>query len=302
MLGAADQAGGERRRYESIVEAVRRAADDVDDRLSRFHRSAVAKVRPDDDLLVLGAHGRSSLGLWYRERKDTPPVDQPAFETLVVLHEALLNHIALLAARAWKDDRVPVEEYDALLEKATAFHEQAQRLIRAFQAAISDIDPLTGAQTRQVMLRDLKREMLRARRSGTPGCLALADIDHFKSVNDRYGHRIGDQVLATVSNMLIANLRPYDSVYRYGGEEFLICLPDTGESEGRRVLERVRERIADTPILAGGENDALSVTVSFGLAVMSPRHPLAELIERADSALFMAKRGGRNRIEAWRKV
>ncbi|NQW11281.1 MAG: diguanylate cyclase [Alphaproteobacteria bacterium] len=298
-MSAADQAGFQRRRHEVVVEVVRRAVAEVDDRLRRFHRSAIAKVRPDEDLLALGTHGESAFGLWYQERKDTPPVDQPAFETLVVLHEALLNHIALLAARAWKDDRVPIEEYDALLEKVTAFHDQARRLTRAFQAAISDIDPLTGTQTRQVMQRDLKREMLRARRSGTPGCLVLADIDRFKRINDTYGHRVGDQVLATVSALLIGNLRPYDSVYRYGGEEFLICLPETGRDEGRRVLERVRESIADAPIIVDGEARALSVTVSFGLAVMNQRHALSGLIEHADQALYAAKRGGRNRVEIW---
>jgi len=292
-------AASHRNRYDRIVAAVERASVEVDDRLSRFHRSAIAKVRPDPDLLVLGAHGASEFGLWYAERKDAAPVDQPAFGTLVVLHEALLNHIALLSGRAWKDARVPVEEYDALVEKVRAFDELAGRLTRAFQAAISDIDPLTGAQTRQVMLRDLKRELHRARRSGSPGCLALADIDRFKAVNDEYGHAIGDVVLASVAGQLIESLRPYDSVYRYGGEEFLVCLPDTGPEEARRVLERVRERVAGQPIALDGGRD-LVVTISFGLTMMTPRRPIDELIERADKALYAAKEGGRNRVEVWR--
>jgi len=295
----AGDAASHRHRYDRIVSAIDGACAEVNDRLSRFHRSAIAKVRPDSDLLQLGAHGESAFGLWYEERKETPPVDQPAFGLLVVLHEALLNHIALLAGRAWKDDRVPVEEYDALLEKVRAFDEQAGRLTRAFQAAISDIDPLTGAQTRQVMLRDLKREMQRARRSGSPGCLALADIDRFKAINDGHGHAAGDMVLSAVAGLLIESLRPYDAVYRYGGEEFLLCLPETGPEEARRVLERVRERIAGQSItLADGQS--LSVTVSFGLTLMTPRRPLDELIERADKALYAAKAGGRDRVEVWR--
>ena len=295
----AGDAASHRHRYDRIVSAIERACADVDDRLARFHRSAIAKVRPDPDILKLGAHGTSPFGLWYAERKETPPVDQPAFETLVALHEALLNHIALLAGRAWKDARVPVEEYDALLEKVRAFDDQAGRLTRAFQAAISDLDPLTGAQTRQVMLRDLKREVQRARRSGTPGCLALADIDRFKSINDGHGHAAGDAVLSAVSGLLIENLRPYDSVYRYGGEEFLLCLPETGPEEARRVLERVRERIAGQTI-ALDSGQGLAVTVSFGLTMMTPRRPLEELIDRADKALYVAKEGGRNRVEVWR--
>lgn len=288
-----------RYRYDRIVSAVERACAEVDDRLARFHRSAISKVRPDPDLLKLGAHGVSAFGLWYAERKDSPPVDQPAFGTLVALHEALLNHIALLAERAWKDTRVPVAEYDVLLEKVTAFNELAGRLTRAFQAAISDIDPLTGTQTRQVMLRDLKREMQRARRSGNPGCLALADIDHFKAINDGHGHAAGDMVLSAVAGLLIESLRPYDAVYRYGGEEFLLCLPETGPEEARRVLERVRERIAGQSITLTEGKD-VAVTVSFGLTLMTPRRPLEELIERADKALYIAKENGRDRVEVWR--
>lgn len=295
----ADDAGAQRHRYDRIVSAIERACAEIDERLALFHRSAIAKVRPDPGILKLGAHGDSSFGRWYAERKDAPPVDQPAFGTLVALHEALLNHIALLAGRAWKDARVPVEEYDALLDKVRAFEDQAGRLIRAFQAAISDIDPLTGAQTRQVMLRDLRRELQRARRSGTPGCLALADIDRFKGINDGYGHAGGDAVLSAVSGMLIENLRPYDSVYRYGGEEFLLCLPETGPEEARRVLERVRERIAGQPV-GLGDGRSLAVTVSFGLTLMTPRRPIEELIARADKALYAAKEQGRNRVEVWR--
>lgn len=294
-----EAAGAHRNRYERIVSAIERARADVDDRLSRFHRSAIAKIRPDGDLLRLGAHGRSEFGQWYLERREAAPFDQPAFETLVALHEALLNHVALLAGRAWKDARVPVQEYDALVEKVRAFDDQAGRLIKAFQAAISDLDPLTGAQTRQVMLRDLKREIQRARRSGAPGCLALADIDRFKAINDTYGHGVGDTVLATVSGLVIESLRPYDTVYRYGGEEFLICLPEIGPEEARRVLERVRERVARQPIAVDGGKE-LAVTVSFGLTMMTPRRPIEELIERADKALYVAKEGGRNRVEVWR--
>ncbi len=292
-------AASHRHRYDRIVSAIEHARAEIHDRLSRFHRSAIAKVRPDPDLLRLGAHGESAFGIWFEERKDTPPVDQPAFGVLVALHEALLNHIALLAGRAWKDAKVPVEEYDALLEKVRAFDEQAGRLTRAFQAAISDIDPLTGTQTRQVMLRDLKREMQRARRSGTPGCLALADVDRFKAINDGHGHAAGDMVLSAVAGLLIESLRPYDAVYRYGGKEFLLCLPETGPEEARRVLERVRERVAGQPIvLADGKS--LTVTVSFGLTLMSPRRPIEELIERADKALYAAKQNGRDRVEVWR--
>ena len=295
--GSTDSATA-RRRHEAIVMAIERAGEEIEDRLARFHRSAISKVRPDADLLALGAHGRSAFGHWYEERKDTSPVNQRAFEDLVVLHEALLNHIALLSERAWKDAKVPVEEYDALLEKVQGFAELSRRLIRAFRAAISDLDPLTGAHTRQVMMREVQREVQRSRRAGKPGSLALADIDRFKSINDTHGHAAGDRVLASVSSLLIDNLRPYDSVYRYGGEEFLICLPETGVNEAKRVLDRVREKIASAGIMIES-GLALEVTISFGISGMAPRQTVAKLMDRADQALYNAKENGRNRVEIW---
>ena len=102
-----------------------------------------------------------------------------------------------------------------------------------------------------------------------------------------------------IATILIDSLRPYDSVYRFGGEEFLLCLPETGPEEARRVLNRVRETIAGTPISVD-DGDTLSVTVSFGLTMMTPRRPVQDLIERADEALYAAKDAGRNRVEVWR--
>lgn len=284
--------------FEEIVGRLEQATVETAQWLARFHRSAVCKVAPDEALLADNAHAETDFGRWYSERKGTGVFDQDAFVALAATHQALFSHAGILGRRAWRDDRVPVEEYDALVDKTNAFNEQARRLAKAFRAALSDLDPLTGTQNRGGMERDLKREQQRALRTSQPCSVALVDIDHFKKVNDGHGHLAGDRVLAAVTRMLIDSLRPYDSIYRFGGEEFLLCLPDTGPEDSRSVLERIRKRIASMAIDVGG-SEALSVTVSIGIAQMAPRRPIDEITDRADRALYMAKESGRNQVRVW---
>ena len=266
--------------------------------LALFHRALVCRLRPDPEVVTEDAHRMSRFGRWYSTNRDDDIFSQPAFAMLVSMHQGLYAHAAILAVRGWKDDKVPVEEYDALLDKIDSFNAQAGRMARAFRAALSDLDPLTGTNTRSTMERELMREQQRMRRSGNPCSIAIADIDKFKSVNDTYGHQAGDRVLARVTRIIEDTLRPYDSIYRFGGEEFLICLPDSGPEDARRVLDRVRNTIAETPIPID-TGDPLSVTVSFGVAQLVPRRSLKDIMERADRALYEAKNGGRNQVVVW---
>jgi diguanylate cyclase len=281
-----------------IVEELDNAAGETARWLALFHRSAVCKIEADPGLLVDALHESTRFGLWYEERRGAGVFDQDAFQVLAATHEALFHHVGILARRAWRDDKVPVVEYDALLSKIDAFEDQSRRLAKAFRAALSDLDPLTGIQTRGNMERDLKREQQRALRTAQPCCLALVDIDHFKKVNDNHGHLVGDQVLGFVTRTLEDSLRPYDSIYRFGGEEFLVCLPDTGPEEARRVLERIRAKIGAMRV-AFGDIEELAVTVSVGVAQMAPRRPIEEITERADKALYVAKASGRDQVRVW---
>jgi diguanylate cyclase (GGDEF)-like protein len=266
--------------------------------LALFHRALVCRLRPDPEVVTEDAHRMSRFGRWYSTNRDDDIFSQPAFAMLVGMHQGLYAHAAILAVRGWKDDGIPAEEYDALLHKIDSFNEQAGRMARAFRAALSDLDPLTGTNTRMTMERELMREQQRMRRSGRPCSIAIADIDRFKSVNDTYGHQAGDRVLARVTRIIEDTLRPYDSIYRFGGEEFLICLPDSGPEDARRVLDRVRKTISETPIPID-KGDPLAVTVSFGVAQLVPRRSLKDIMERADRALYEAKNNGRDQVVVW---
>lgn len=297
-LGLPAGVAASRMDLQEIVEELDRAAEETAHWLALFHRSAVCKTQPDPRLVVDGAHEATRFGRWYAERRGSGVFDQEAFQALEATHEALYNHVGILARRAWLDDKVPVVEYDALLAKIDAFKEQSRRLAKAFRAALSDLDPLTGVQTRGNMERDLRREQQRALRTSQPCCLTLVDIDYFKKVNDNHGHLVGDQVLAAVTRTLEDSLRPYDSIYRFGGEEFMVCLPDTGPEEARLVLERIRKKIG-AMVVDIGDAETLSVTVSVGVAQLAPRRPIEEIIERADKALYVAKESGRDQVRVW---
>ena len=216
--------------------------------------------------------------------------------------ERLHNEMHDMAQACLKKARmgldVPAVELDAAHRAFSRFISQARRLERAFSQATSDLDPLTGLHNRQAMLRELAREQARIERTGSPACIALADLDHFKSVNDVFGHLAGDKVLRAAADRFLCAMRVYDGIFRYGGEEFLICLPETSLAEGMEVLERLRGKLESLPIaLETGES--LDITASFGVAPFEPGAVLDEVLEQADQALYSAKEQGRNRVCGW---
>ena len=154
-------------------------------------------------------------------------------------------------------------------------------------------DPLTHIMNRRAILMRLSEEMARAPRQGLPLSIGMLDIDHFKSVNDEYGHAGGDYVLQAVVDRTLKALRPYDALGRVGGEEFLIVMPGVGPRDAEIVLERIRKIVRATAIEI--QSTELMVTVSIGGAVAG-RESMDEFIHRADDALYRAKGSGRDRI------
>ena len=159
-------------------------------------------------------------------------------------------------------------------------------------------DSLTGLYNRHYLDTYLEVSLERSRVDGKPLAVAIIDIDFFKAVNNTHGHPAGDNVLRTVAGRFLSRLRPYDEIFRYGGEEFLICLPGTDAVRAAEVAERLRLSLADQPMrLADGT--VLPLTASFGLCLTDEAVPLKQTIEQADAALYLAKNNGRNRFEMW---
>jgi diguanylate cyclase (GGDEF)-like protein len=159
---------------------------------------------------------------------------------------------------------------------------------------LAELDELTGSFNRRCIMRMLDDEIARARRSKTPCSIALIDLDWFKRINDAFGHPTGDEVLRTFAITMFANIRNIDSFGRYGGEEFLLVLPDTPGDDASRMLDRLRMIIAELDWSAF--SPGMQVTISAGVATLKPNETPDMFLARADSALYAAKGRGRNRI------
>ena len=173
------------------------------------------------------------------------------------------------------------------------YHSRAYRALTALREQATR-DGLTGVWNRRMIFDVLEKELARAGRESTSLAIVMADLDKFKSINDRFGHPTGDAVLQQASLRLIGALRAYDHVGRYGGEEFLIVLPNCDGEQAGRLSERLRQSIAGAPMSAEGKD--LQVTCSFGVTSTgdSAGVTVASLVHAADEALYLAKEAGRN--------
>jgi len=202
------------------------------------------------------------------------------------------------------EDRLFYDEIESLrrqnkhLEKKA---KQTEEKVREQARTIAElrskvrIDGLTGLLNRHALESDLRKELSKIKRYKYPLCLIMCDIDHFKEVNDNYGHSIGDKVLKNLANIWKKSVRETDSVYRYGGEEFIIITPHTTKEDGLKLAERLRKRASSYRFVVAPPADYITITVSLGVSEAKPNDTVLDAINRVDKALYMAKEQGRNR-------
>jgi diguanylate cyclase (GGDEF)-like protein len=171
-----------------------------------------------------------------------------------------------------------------------------RKLLELELKKLAEIDPLTDLPNRRYFFEVGQQEFEGVRRFGVPSSLVMIDLDHFKVINDTYGHDVGDETLRRVSHIFKAALRQIDVVARLGGEEFVVVLPGADETAATTFAEKLRCSVRDTPIKI--DQHQFSVTASFGVAEMAVRDlKFDECVSRADAAMYRAKRAGRNRVE-----
>ena len=186
---------------------------------------------------------------------------------------------------------------DNLEQSRSQMQEMQNELTRARKNEMRD--PVTALGNRRWFDTSLKREMEKAEKSGDPLCLAMLDIDHFKQINDSFGHPVGDQVLKFFGSLLIKNFKGRDICARYGGEEFAIILPNTNLNQARTVAESLRRQFEKTQLQISRTKQPIgTVTVSIGISCQEKGDTPNSLLKRADTMLYTAKKTGRNRTVA----
>lgn len=236
-------------------------------------------------------------GFWQGEIWDTHKdgSEHPKLVSISAVHNAegtLLNFVGYYTdISERKRTETELERYRQNLEELVHVRTQALEQANVELERLATTDPLTGLFNRRTLLERGEQCQLNAQRYGTPYSLIIVDVDHFKSINDRFGHDRGDQVLKTVVQRLQSGLRDTDTLARWGGEEFIVLNPQS-TCEGASVLaERLRQALAGTPIEAAGQ-----VTASFGVAGYVAGDALDPLVKRADAGPYAAKHAGRNRV------
>lgn len=235
---------------------------------------------------------------WLRSVADEPLVRHA--DNYPLLHQQHMKmhkaaeHLVLTASR---QRPIPVSVYDDFIAERSLFKDVVERFERDLWDMACLVDQLTGLRNRYGMITDLLDEQQRVIREDGSCSIAMIDIDHFKIINDNHGHQAGDLLLQNLAQLLVSRLRPYDHLFRYGGEEFLICLPGTDIGEAKVILERMRHDIAAMNFVVDGK--AIPVTASFGLSPIGRESCIEDYIEHADEALYAAKAAGRNRVEVY---
>ena len=281
------------------LEQLEQAAHDHTEWHDDLLRAIVCRLPCDPDDLAANAHQLCRFGQWYYERASDELRSQPTFAAMEVEHRRLHRIGARLLLAGAADAPIMRTDYEDLVASSARLHLQIESLMQQIRGQLRNRDALTGAYDRAEMLPALREWHEVARRHVQPCCIVFMDLDHLKEINDSCGHPVGDEVLAGVVRYLIDHLRPYDKVFRYGGDEFVIALPGADLAAGQAVIRHIRNGLARMRLVAGPGVIDMRVTASFGLALLDPDVSVEDCIDRADQALLLAKAAGRNHAINW---
>ncbi len=263
--------------------------------LKDWHRSLLCRLPINNVYLLKDGYLNCDFGKWYLDQTSRYLRDDEDFRLINNTHQEMHDIARVLALKSKLGDTITKEDYDVLSEKEQELNELLLELKDKLHESMSKRDFLTGVPTREPFFQTLTKEHARALRKGERCVIALIDLDNLKDVNDTYGHLSGDKVLKDVSRCLVRNLRNYDSICRYGGDEFLVCIPETTPVAAREIITRLQMGLSSLPIKVD-EEVVVSITVSIGAVVMATEDSINEIIARADEALYNAKRKGKNQI------
>ncbi|MES9846536.1 MAG: diguanylate cyclase [Candidatus Sedimenticola sp. PURPLELP] len=253
-------------------------------------------AKPGD--LESNAFQQCGFGTWLYSGGKEMLGEYPALDKIEKLHKELHQQASYLVETHRLGNGISTEDFTGFTDLSLSFKIELRNLQFTIVNQICAVDHLTGIWNRQSMTYRLNQEYERVVRTSSRCVICMVDLDHFKQVNDRFGHLVGDDVLRRVTEICRDQLRKYDAIFRFGGEEFLLCLPDTPLENASPLMERLRKMIAEADM--GIENGAdFRITASFGATEMTKETGPNDAISEADHALLTAKANGRNQVVLW---
>ena len=261
-------------------------------------RSIVCKLPADQRDIDPDAHTECRFGQWYYSTAPDKLRTHPGFVALGEEHQRMHHSARLMLLSANKGAGVSALDYDNFANILERLRLEIYSLERELEDSLFNRDSLTGAITRFGILPTLREQQELVKRRAQLCYIVMMDLDKFKSINDLYGHSAGDKVLAESVRYLLRHLRPYDKIFRYGGEEFLLCMPYADFTPGYDRLNELKDGLAAMEIDIGTQQP-IHVSASFGLALLDPDLPVETSIDRADQAMYAAKAAGRNCVKVW---
>lgn len=283
----------EHRQIEQAIEILDRAVENHTKWLQNVHESIICGEPVDEGTTAEDAHKNCKLGKWYYKEESEVFNHYSEFIDLEEPHRIM--HDAARELLQKNIESPDLDEYRAFIKKQQQVIQQLQHLKDKLVGTFHSFDSLTGAINRDAFNIIALNEQARIRRENSCCCLVLIDIDHFKDVNDRYGHVTGDHALRAFAQMIKSFIRRSDTFCRFGGEEFVLLLTDTNIEDAAILVDKIRQTIEETDFKI---SDSLSLKIHFsaGVSQCTPGDELDDCLEDADKKLYKAKQSGRNQI------
>jgi diguanylate cyclase (GGDEF)-like protein len=281
------------------LEQLEQAGRDHAQWLEHVLRTIVCRLPANPVDLAENAHRHCRFGQWYHGRATLGLRNQALSGAMAEEHARLHRIAARVLREATGNGPLARESFDELVAASACLRLALDALRHEIQGSLHDSDPLTGAYGRAHLLPELRERRELARRKVQQCCIAFMDLDHLKIINDTHGHAVGDLILTGAIEYVMQHLRPYDKIFRYGGDEFLLLLPGTELADAEHLIERIRQGFGKVPFVVSADGHPIHATASFGLALLDPDLVVEESIDRADKAVLLAKTMGRDRACCW---
>lgn len=262
----------------------------------RVMRCAVLRASPGEDVLANEAHMLCRFGHWFAsKRSDFEKLDAQKAHQVEVVHQAMHDAIRAICANILAGQPGAASDLDIFERSQSELTGLMACFKTQFLADAVCNDPLTGLPLRYGIEDEFVQAQKAVRREHTQLYVAMIDVDHFKNINDRYGHAIGDSALRHLTDSLTSALRPNEPLFRFGGEEFLLLMQCTSREAATVAANRIVEKVRNSPMAMGDAAQPISMTITLGLTRVQHDEFLDDAVARADRALYTGKRSGRDR-------